>query len=99
MDLQKKHSNDETSPLISIQKTVIPNNARHVGSGHIDDVRAFTVGEKLAGPCECGVQESSVVNARCSALQCQESIMKRQDVALIDPDRFGHSASTCNVLR
>ncbi len=78
---------------------MIPNDARHVGGRHIDDIRGFTIREELARSRECGLQEPGIVNACRSALQREETIMKRQDVSFVDPDGFVHLASTCNVLR
>jgi len=97
--LKKEHAYDETRPLVSVHKTMISHDARHTGSCHIDDVRGFTIREELAGPRQCGLQESGIVNASRSALQGEETIMNRQDVAFVYPDGFIQLASTCKVLR
>ncbi len=78
---------------------MIPNDTRHVCGCHVNDVRGIPIREELAWSCLYRLQESGVVNARGSALQREETIMNRQDVAFVYPDGFIHLASTCKVLR
>ena len=62
-------------------------------------VRVIAIGMKLLRPGESGFQESFIAHARRAAVEGKKTVMKREGVAFVYPDRLTHLASACSVLR
>jgi hypothetical protein len=99
VDFEEQDADDKAGALISIDKGAVPNNADNVRSSEVDKVRIIPVGVELLRPGKGGLKEAEIAHSRRAAVEGKKTIMKREGVALIDPDRFSHLASVCSVLR
>jgi hypothetical protein len=92
---EEQHTDNETSPLVAIDERMVADDTGCVKSGHCDDVGTVGVGMVLAGTSQSGLQQPSVTQSCRAAVDGYKTVVNRQDVAFLDPERFfsSHLAS------
>src|SRR6202035_3949836 len=77
-----------TSPLVAVHERMVADNARSIESCHRNHVRILGIGMMLAGSSQSRLEETFIAQSRASAVGRQQLVVDRDDVALLNPDRF-----------
>ena len=96
---EKQGAHDKAGALVAVDEGVIADDTGCVGASEIYRVGIVAIGVKLLRSSEGGFEQSFIAPTRPASVEGQKSIMKREGVALVDPDRRAHLASACSVLR
>jgi hypothetical protein len=101
VQLEKEHANDEPGSLVAVYERMISNDADRVRRRHLDDARSLGVGPQLPRARQGGFEQRGVPQPRRPAVQREQTVVDRQGVAFVDPDRVvpAHFARTWSVLR
>jgi hypothetical protein len=70
-----------------------------ISGRHVYGVRSVTVRKELLRTSKSGLKEPYVPDSGSTTIKRQKSIMERESIALVNPDRFSHLASEWRVLR
>lgn len=99
VQFKKKDADDETGPLVSIYEGMVLDEAHRINGRQVDDVALFGVSQMLTSSRQRRLQQAQIAQARWAAMQGHGAIMEYDSIALLDPDRLLHFASSRRVLR
>jgi len=78
---------------------MIPDNSSRISRRHLDHVRASLIRAELLRPGQRGLKQAFIAQTCRATLEREQAIVQRHSIALVNPDRLSHLASTCRVLR
>src|ERR1035441_3887447 len=78
---------------------MVADDAGRIGCGYANDIGGRGIGKMLLGPGQRRFQQAVITQACGSSMQCEQTAVKRERIALVDPDLLPHLARTCSVLR
>lgn len=96
---EKQDAYEKAGALVSVEEGMVADDSGGVGGSQVYSVGVFAIGVKLLRPGEGGFQKPFIANAHRSAVESEKSVMERESIAFVDPERFAHLASVCSVLR
>jgi len=103
VEFEEEDTNHKAGALVAIDKRMVADDASRVKRRHLDDIRRVRIGVVLAGTGEGGVQQPSITQPSGAAMERQEPVVDRDDIALFDPEWFllflVHFERACSVLR
>ena len=90
-----------TKPVgfVAIDERVIAHEAHRIGRRQIEQVGCIHIGMNLLRPGKGGLEQAAVAQARRAAVKRKHTVVQRERVAFLDPERLGHWASMRSVLR
>ena len=68
IELQKQDSGYEARTLLTVEERVVAQDARRIGSGHIDNVSGLGVGKLLLGTDQRRLEQATMAQACSSAM-------------------------------
>ena len=78
---------------------MVADDARRVNRRHVDDVGCVRIGVMLLRARQGRLQQGVVTHSRHTSMVRDQESLQCQRVVRFNPDRLGHLARTCSVLR
>jgi len=88
-----KHAHNKSGPFVPGNKRMVADHSHRVTSRHVYGGGGITVRTELLRTSKSGPKKSYVPDTGCTIIERQKSIMEREDITLVNPDRFSHLAS------
>lgn len=99
IDFEEENADHEPRAFVSVDKRMIADDSGHVGRGHFHEAGFLTIGMELAWSRERGFEEACITHTHPAAFDREETIVKKDGLTNVDPDRLAHFARVCRVLR
>jgi hypothetical protein len=96
---EEENAHNKTRSFVPIDKWVVPDYSHRVGSRHVYYVGSIPVGMELSRASKSRPKKSDVPNASGTTIERQKSIMERERIPFVNPDRFSHLEREWRVLR
>src|SRR5260370_8037401 len=78
---------------------MVADDASDVGGSHVYNVRVIAIGTELLRTGKCGLEESHIADTRSTSVEGEKTVVEREGITRVDPERFTHLARPFRLLR
>jgi hypothetical protein len=87
---KEEDAHEEAGAFVAVDEGMVADEASDVGGRHVYDVGVIAIGMKLLRPGKGGLKQAGIAQSRGTAVQGEKAIVKREDIALLDPEKLTH---------